>query len=249
MRNLVIVGFLAASLMQEQAPVPPAFQPEPESQAPAQNRQFTIPAGTRIQVTLSSPIRTRAAHRGDAVHAVTAFPVALNGQVAIPAGTYLEGVLEKVLKHGPSGGPGLQIHFTRMVFSTGYTVSLQKATAVASNRSPMENVPAGSAPNTQGDSTGPVLIPAAFGPTPQFPPPTPTPILTPPPMPKSHIGAFIGLTVALAAAGLVGGILWTRHLRGDVIFDVGSPFEVILDSPVSLELDQVTAADVSSAAA
>ena len=246
MRNLVIVGFLAASLVQEQAPVRPPSQPAPEAQASAPNRQLTIPAGTRIQAALSNPIRTRIARRGDAVRAVTTFPVAFNGQVAIPAGTYLEGVLEKVLKRGPSGGPGLQIHFARIVFATGYTVSLQKATAVASNRSAMENVSAGSAPTTEGVSTVIAVAPEAFGPTPQQPPP---PNLAPLPMPHPHIGLFVGLTVAMAAAGIVGGILGARHLRGDVIFGVGSPFEVVLDSPVSLEMDQVTAADASSPAA
>jgi type IV secretion system protein VirB10 len=244
MRNFVLVGFLAASLVQEQAPVPPPSQPETETQALAQNKELTIPAGTRIQVTLSSPIRTRGARRGDAVHAATAFPVALNGQVAIPAGTYLEGALEKVLKRGPSGGPGLQMHFTRIVFASGYTVSLQKATAVASNLSPIENAPAGSAPTFRTVSTA-AVSPEAFGPAPQQPPPT----LTPPPMPGPHIGTVVGIGLAVTAAGIIGGILWTRHLRGDVIFDVGSPFEVVLDNPLTLEMEQVAAADASSPAA
>jgi hypothetical protein len=244
MRNLFAIGFLAASLVQEQAAIPPPPLPEqsaqPVPQASPENRELIIPAGTRIQVTLSSPIRTKIARRGDAVRAVTAFPVASNGQVAIPAGTYLEGVLEKVLKRGPSGHPGLQMHFTRIVFASGYTVSLQKATAVARTIIPSDNAAPAVAPSS---SPGQVAYSEAFGPTPQQPPPT----LTPPPMPGPHMGTVIGIGVAVAVAGIVGGILWARHPRGDVVFDVGSPFEVVLDSPVSLQLDRVSAADASPA--
>jgi hypothetical protein len=235
MRNPLAVGFLAASLLQETAPAPPPPQTDQTTQAQAEasrdSKELTVPAGTRIQVALSSPIRTKIARRGDTVRAVTAFPVALNGQVAIPAGTYLEGVLEKVLKRGPSGHPGLQMHFSRMVFASGYTVSIQKATAVASN------FREDSAPASQGVSPADSASVEAFGQTPQ-PPPT----LTPPPMPGPHIGTVVGIGVGLAAAGIIGGILWSRHLRGDVVFDVGSPFEVVLDSPVSLEIDRVSSA-------
>ena len=235
MRNPLAVGFLAASLLQETAPAPLPPQTDQFTQAQAEasrdSKELTVPAGTRIQVALSGPIRTKTARRGDTVRAVTTFPVASNGQVAIPAGTYLEGVLEKVLKRGPSGHPGLQMHFTRMVFASGYTVSIQKATAVASNL-PADSVPASTRVNPADSPSA-----EAFGQTPQ-PPPTPT--LQP--LPGPHFGTVVGLGIGLAAAGIIGGILWSRHLRGDVVFDVGSPFEVVLDSPVSLETDRVSAA-------
>jgi hypothetical protein len=241
MRSPLAVGFLAASLLQEAAPAPTPPPTEQTTHTPAesspQNRELTIPAGTRIQVTLASPIRTKIARRGDAVHAMTAFPVASNGQVAIPAGTYLEGRLEKVLKRGPSGGPGLQMHFTRIVFANGYTVSVEKATAVAGNR------PVDSAPGKVSTPAGGVASGEAFGPSPQQPPP---PTLTPPPMPGPHIGKAVGIAVGVLAAGIIGGVLWSRHLRSDVVFDVGSPFEVVLDSPLSVELDRVSEAASAS---
>ena len=234
MRNFMVVGFLAASLLQEQAPAPPT-PPEPDAQATTPKPNVTVPAGTRIQVTLNSPIRTKLARRGDIVYAVSAFPVAINGQMAIPTGTYLEGMLEKVLRRGPSGHPGLQMHFTRMVFASGYTVALQKATAVASALSPTGNLPRDSASSIEPANTGAVASAEAFGPTPQQQPPT----LTPPPMPGPHIGTVIGIGAGVTAAGIVGGILWARHIRGDVVFEVGSPFEVVLDSPVCVQTDHI----------
>jgi hypothetical protein len=242
MRNFMVVGFLAASLLQEQAPAP-LTSPEPVAQVTTPKPNVTVPAGTRIQVTLNSPIRTKVAHRGDIVYAATAFPVAINGQMAIPIGTYLEGVLEKVLKRGPSGHPGLQMHFTRMVFASGYTVSLQKATAVASTVGPAGTLPLDSASSIEPTNTGATASAEAFGPTPQQQPPT----LTPPPMPGPHIGTVIGIGAGVTAAGIIGGILWARHSGGDVVFEVGSPFEVVLDSPVSVQTDRVLAADASSA--
>ena len=245
MRCLVILGLFAANacLAQEQAPTPPPSQPEPSAQPSAQDHEITVPAGTRIQVSLSNPIRTRYARRGATIHAVTAFPVALNGQVAVPAGTYLEGVLEKVVKRGPSGHPGLQMHFTRMLFASGYSVLLEKATAVASALGPNGNMPASSPTPGQGIAAGGLESAQAFGPTPQQPP-----VLTPPPMPGPKIGTVVGIGLGVAAAGIIGGILWARHLRNDVLFDVGSPFEVVLDSPVSVDINLVARLDASPAA-
>lgn len=240
---LALVGLFAAAacLAQEQAPPPPPSPPHAASQASSQDQQdqqdqeVTIPAGTRIQVVLTNPIRTKYARRGDIIHAVTAFPVAFNGQVVIPAGTYLEGVLEKVIKHRPSGYPGLQMHFTRMLFASGYSVLLEKATAVAGAVHPSEDVPAASLSGGQVTASG--FASPQFGPTP--PPP---PVLTPPPMPGPKIGTVVGIGLGVTAAGIIGGILWAHHLRNDVLFDVGSSFEVLLDSPVSLNIDLVAPA-------
>jgi hypothetical protein len=244
MRCLVMLGLFAASASwaQEQAPTPPRSQPEPNAQPAAEDHEITVPAGTRIQVSLSNPIRTRFAHRGDTVHAITAFPVALNGRVAVPAGTYLEGVLERVIKHGPSGHPGLQMHFTRMLFASGYSVLLEKATAVASVLHPSGNISGSSSANGQGVAASGFASPQVFGPPPQQPP-----VLTPPPMPGPKIGTVIGIGLGVTAAGIIGSILWMRHLRNDVLFDVGSSFEVVLDSPVSLDINLVAGPEASAA--
>lgn len=92
-----------------------------DSQSPPPASQVaTIPAGARIPLTLTNQITTKS-RRGDAIRAMTAFPVTVDTQVAIPVGTYVEGVIDSVNRRTPS----VEIHFTRLVFSSGYTVSLQ----------------------------------------------------------------------------------------------------------------------------
>ena len=82
--------------------------------AVSEKQTITIPVGTRIPLALASPITSKA-RPGDAVRAVTGFPVTVGTQLAIPVGTYVEGVIDKVTKGGRSG-PSLQMHFTRILF-------------------------------------------------------------------------------------------------------------------------------------
>src|SRR4051812_20813929 len=152
MRVLAIAGaFLgilgahgdSARAQTPEQPQPPAqveqATPAQGEQAPPaeiEKRAITIPAGTRVGLSLANPIRTKWARRGDPVRAVTVFPVSAEGQVAIPAGTYVEGELVKVTKRGPAGPAGLEIQFTRVIFESGYIVELDGATAQALAVSP-----------------------------------------------------------------------------------------------------------------
>ena len=54
---------------------------------------ITLAAGTKVPLALNSPISTKTARAGDPVYAHTTFPVVLNEHVAIPAGTYVQGVI------------------------------------------------------------------------------------------------------------------------------------------------------------
>ena len=78
---LVVAGIAAA---QSLAPDPAA--PSVESGKPA----LTIPAGTRVPLSLKQAISTKTARDGDPVYAETAFPFVVNDRVVIPAGTYIQ---------------------------------------------------------------------------------------------------------------------------------------------------------------
>lgn len=233
MRLLIMIGLLTASgcLAQEQAPGPqePATQAQAPAPGAAQKQAITIPAGTRVPLTLTNPIHSKSSRRGDSVRAVTAFPVAVGTQVAIPAGTYVEGVLDKVIKRGPSGHAGLQMHFTRILFASGYNVPLDGATAEAKAGSPGVNLPEASTPGSSG-ANGNVL---GFQ---QTPGPAPLPRLGP------SIGLVTAIGVGVVAATLVTAVLFGRHRGGDTFFDAGSPFEMVLQGPLSLDADSVAAA-------
>src|SRR5260370_21970418 len=86
---------------------------------------LTIPAGTRVTLSLKQAISTKTAKNGDPVYAETAFPFVVNERVAIPAGTYIQGKIERVQRGGHvKGRAEVLIHFTSMIYPSGYTVML-----------------------------------------------------------------------------------------------------------------------------
>ena len=137
MRFFALVGLLAASTSWAQQPVPNAQQSpsQVEAQAPAagQHQTIVVPAGTRIPAKLASPVTAKSGRPGDSVRAVTTFPVTVDTQLAIPAGTYIEGVIDKVHKRGPSG-PVLLMHFTRILYGNGYGVPVDATNTTAATR-------------------------------------------------------------------------------------------------------------------
>ncbi len=222
MRLLLIVMLLTATTCVAQEPtteVPPAAPPV---------RTLTIPAGTRVPLTLTSPMRARAMRKGDSVRAVTAFPVTAGQQVAIPAGTYVEGVIDKMIKRGPTGNTGLEMHFTRIVFPNGYNVALENATAVAKAGSTGASIPESSASGSSGAS--------GYAEGFQQPPPP-----MPPPLPKvgPSPGVVAGSVLGVGAAVTVVAVLLGRHRAGDIVFDSGYQFEMVLETSLVLDADRV----------
>jgi hypothetical protein len=97
------------------------------------NHALTIPAGSKIPVALKHAISTKSAREGDSVYAETNFPFVLNEKVLVPAGTYVQGKISQVKRGGRIHGRAeLLIHFTTLIYPSGYTVMLPGA---------VENVP------------------------------------------------------------------------------------------------------------
>jgi hypothetical protein len=140
-----VAVLLTASLQFAQDRAPISQPPTTEPQGPvtsSQNLTITIPAGMRIPLSLISAIRTKSIRRGDLVHLETRYPVIVETEIAIPAATYVEGVVDKVTKTG-SGSPtaGLQMHFTRLRFTNGYEVRLDGAVLQAEFSGPADIAP------------------------------------------------------------------------------------------------------------
>jgi len=71
---------------------------------------------------------------GSPVYGVTNFPVAVNGQIAIPPGTYAQGQIDMFTRPGwLSPHAEIQIHFTRLIFANGYGVDLTQTSGGASD--------------------------------------------------------------------------------------------------------------------
>ena len=114
---LLLAGIAAA----QSSPAPDPAAPSAESPKP----MLTIPAGTRVPLSLKQAISTKTAKDGDPVYAEIAFPFVVNERVVIPAGTYIQGKIERVQRGGHvKGRAELLIHFTSMIYPNGYTVML-----------------------------------------------------------------------------------------------------------------------------
>jgi hypothetical protein len=236
-RPYFLVGFLIASTCLAQEPIQ-SPQQLPSAAASAavaqpQDQKIVIPAGTRVPLSLSSPVPAKSAKPGYAIRAVTVFPVTVGTQIAIPVGTYAEGVIEKVKKVG-SSGPTMQVHFTQMVFPNGYTVPVDAANTLANAVIPDSDAKTAFAGDDSGSAAPGFALAAQQA-------PAPPPLKNPGP----PIGAVVGAAVGITVAGAIGAVLWARHHAGSsgVLFDTGWQFDMVLKSPIS-----ISAADVAAAA-
>ena len=241
MRRFPLIALLlAAPICSAQVPSLnlrlPAIPELPQAPSGAQKKTLVIPAGTRIPMTLTAPITTKS-HPGDTVRAVTAFPVSIDNQLAIPVGTYAEGVIDKVNARVPS----VEMHFTRMIFSNGYNVSLDATNSVAQVLTPHDGIPDFSAFD---DEDAPKLELAAQ----QQTPPTLPPLHNPGP----SIGLVTGVSLGVAAAAAEAFILLNRHGgagQTDIIFDTGWQFQMVLQNALSLDAASVAAAAATPSSA
>lgn len=115
--------FLCAALGWAQANSAKSTSTPDASAAEEMAKALTVPSGTRIPLSLKQGISTKNARQGDPVYAVTTFPVVIGGRMVIPAGTYVQGVIDRVRRGGHvKGKPEILMHFTSLVFPNGYTV-------------------------------------------------------------------------------------------------------------------------------
>ena len=212
MRLLAITGLALASLAQAQT--------------------ITVPSGTRIPLRLTSPLNSTTARVGDPVRAETAFPVAVDTKVAVPAGAYVEGAIDKITKRGAHAG--FEMRFTRLIFANGYTVAIS-GSSTSTLTADLELPEAPEAPDAIG---GGVASLQSSCPLPPCLPATPT--LTQPTMPGSKLGLFVGIAVATAAIAIIGAIVLSRR-GGGMYLDAGSSLEMVLASTLPLDAAKLPA--------
>lgn len=246
-----ITALMIASLTIAQTPVPaPQMSPSAPQNPPAAAVQgapashfITVPTGTVVPLTLMSAVKSKSTKLGDTVRAVVAFPVTIGTESAIPAGTFVDGDVSQVTAR-PSHGqqPSFRVHFTRLVFSNGYSVTLNG-----------ENTQALVLPADGGTATievaelAPVRLPGArfaMGGAQQSQFPT---VPRPGPNPAVVGGAIGGGFIAL----VVGVLVWAHHSQNNtdfVLYDAGWQFQIVLDSPLTLDAAQVAAAAAAPSA-
>ncbi len=220
MRIGVIIVLLAASAL---AQTVPASQP---AQKAAEPQQLLIPAGTKVPIALKHAISTKGTREGDGVYAETTFPVVANGRVLVPSGTFVQGRISHIQRGGRiKGRAEVLMHFTTLIYPSGYTVMLPGAVENAPGVD-KTSVKDGEGTVTKDSQTGQKVGTVAS---------------------TAGTGAVIGGlshggTGALVGAG-VGGAVGTAIAlltRGDdVKFDAGTTLEMVIQRDVPLDASRV----------
>ncbi|MGA8501353.1 MAG: hypothetical protein WB683_07385 [Candidatus Sulfotelmatobacter sp.] len=223
------------------APKPDASVSSPSAApavAAADPNALSIPAGTKIPLLLKQAISTKNAREGDAVYAETAFPFVMNERVIVPAGTYIQGKISHVERAGHGHGRAeILIHFTSMIYPSGYTVMLPGS---------VENTP-GAENNSVKDSEGTIQQDSETGKKVEDAAKNGT---------YGTIGgatagglATGGLNGARvgAGAGAAAGIAWALLKRGnDVRLDVGTSIEMEIQREVPVDGTRIAVARAGS---
>jgi hypothetical protein len=200
----------------------------PVATAPVRNT-YVVPAGTKVLLELRSAIDTHSAKAGDGVYLVSTFPVVVGNRVAIPAGVYVQGVVDRVARAGRVHGKAqLDMHFTSMIFPNGSVVEIPGM---------VNSLPGAKHQQVKNDGEGTVQQDSDktrnMGKVAAVAIPTGATVGSIGGLEGGHPveGGLIGVGAGLAAAGIVS--LFTRG--ADVSIPSGTQVEMVLQRPLILE--------------
>ncbi len=228
MRTVSTCFLLLTGIAVAQTSVPP---PTPVPAIKPEQTVLTIPAGTSIPLSLKQAISTKTARSGDPVYAETSFPFVLNERVVIPAGTYIQGRIERAERGGHvKGRAEVLIHFTSMIYPNGYTVMLGGS---------VENTP-GAEKTSMKDSEGPIQQDSDAGRKAKAAAEGATTGAVIGAVTNGGKGAGIG-----AGVGGVAGLAIAMLSRGpDARLEVGTSIQMEIQREVAVDASRISARDV-----
>src|SRR5579862_1526008 len=225
--RFLFVLFLAAMASAQSAP--PA---KPDSAANTA-AGLTIPAGTKVPIALKHAISSKGTHEGDGVYAETTFPVVANGRVLIPAGTFVQGRISHIQRGGRiKGRAEVLMHFTTLIYPSGYTVLLPGAVENApgvDKTSVKDEEGTIRSDSQKGQKIGTVASSAGTGAVVGG-------------LSSGGKGALIGAGVG----GAVGTAIALLTRGNDVKLDAGTTLEIVIQREVALDASRVPATTRSS---
>ena len=219
---------------QNQPPADESAQTEGQAsaqvdQAPRPKRSsagtIIVPAGTTLPLVLARPLSLKHTKAGDTSYLETTFPISVEGEMAIPPGTFLQGIIERVTQRDKFRCVlAFDLRSVQMIFPTGYTVNVPGFLAA------YPTVAQSTPPSAPGRGGIPVLA-ATGGPT--LPPL--------PPLPGSGArNVIIGLGAAATVGILVSSVVLMH--RTDVLVEPGVSMQAVLTAPLELDQDRVMVA-------
>jgi hypothetical protein len=193
--------------------------------APPPPAGYTIAQGTHILLSLTNPISTKDSKDGDHVYLQTAIPIAQDGHIVIPKGSYVQASVSKSKAAGHGANKGeLFIRFDSLTLPNGvsrdFHARLTSADTVNGKVDPDEGKISGTGKNTKpGEvgrdvgigSAGGVLIGSAAG----------------HPITGLGVGAAAGLAAVLAGK------------NKDVVLPRGTSVEMVLDRDLYYKAEEL----------
>lgn len=240
-------GTSVSSQTTVQAPTPAGEDPGtttvavPPGPAAAPRKTYTVPSGTKILLQLRSSLNTKSAKPGDGVYLTSSFPVVVGNRVMIPAGVFVQGMVDRVVRAGHVKGKAqLDMHFTSIIFPNGTVVEIPGV---------VSGVPGASKQKVKGDE-GTIEEDSDktrnAGKTAEIALPTGATVGSIAGLGAGHplAGSFGGLGAGLAAVALVS--LFTRG--ADVSIEAGTQVEMVLQRPLLLEQENLAEGTAPGAA-
>lgn len=236
----LLAVFSCAAYAQSSAPAATPPQPQPAAPADANGtpatdpavpppKTYTVPAGTKVLLSLRSAINTKSAKPGDGVYLSSAFPVVVGARVMIPAGVYVQGVVDRVQRAGHvKGRAQLDMHFTSIIFPNG---------TVAEIPGLVDSLPGARKQQVKDDGEGTIQQDGDktrnMGTVAEIAVPTGATVGSIGGLGSGHplAGGIAGIGAGLAAAGIVS--LFTRG--ADVNIESGTQIEMVLQRPLVLQ--------------
>ena len=225
MRILILLALFANMAVAQalQNGTPP---PTPNSGASRAVTEVTIPAGTKIPAALKNAISTKSNHEDDPIYAQSTFPVVINDRVVVPAGTYIQGRISAIKPAGRlKGRAEVLVHFTTLIYPSGYTVLLPGAIDTAPD---VDNAKVKDKEGTiQGDgdkakTAGTIAAPSAQG---------------------AVIGAVTrggeGALIGAGIGGAVGTAIAALSHGNEVKMGPGTTLEVVLQRDVQVDASRI----------
>lgn len=183
-----------------------------------------IPQGTHVLLRMTNSLSTRTAREGDQVYFQTASPIAADGRILVPVGSYVQGTVSQSKRSGKvSGRAELAIHLDTLMLASGKTMKFSPHLASADSNGSGQKVEGNEGAVKQapghGQDAGRIAIWAGSG---------------------AAIGgltdrSWSGAGIGGAAGGAVGlaSVLLTRGR--EVELRTGSTLDVVFDRPLAIE--------------
>jgi hypothetical protein len=200
-------------------------RPEP-TPPPARAKEYVVPAGTRILLSLINSVNTKHSRDGDRVYLQTAFPVSIDGRTVIPKGANVTGTVSNSKRPGRVAGKGeLYIRFDDLTLPNGVTRDFRARIASSDSATGEVDRKEGtirSDGNKSGDART-VATGAGIGET---------------------LGGAVGRSVGTAgvggAAGAAAGLATVLMKRGpDASLPKGTQVEMVLDRDLIYRVDEL----------